>query len=96
MSNHARRYKLSAFREQRDAEAAIEIETDSGRVFTVPAPENWPDSFRSVARASGNDPEALARCILGDETFDEFLDCGGSARILDAIIADAQGATPGE
>lgn len=96
MSNHARRYKLSEFRRRADDEGAITIETDDGTEFVIPAPANWPDEFRRVARATGNDPEAIARCIIGDETYDEFVAKGGSARILDAIIVDAQGATPGE
>lgn len=94
MSNKPKRYVLAEFREERNRLASIEIETDDGQVFVIPAPELWPDTVGPAARKG--DVVAVAKLVLGDEMFDRFTRAGGSARMLDAIMLDAQGVKPGE
>lgn len=89
MSNHARRYKLTDFKQKRRDEASIVIELDDGSEVSIPPVEDWPDRLPRALDAAG-------RAILGEDEYKRFLAGGGSGRWLDAIITDAQGAKAGE
>lgn len=85
----ARRVVLSEFRDERVKDASIEIELSDGSTVTVPPPECWPDKLpRGIV--------AVAMAVLGDEQWGRYAADGGTAKMLDKIITDAQGATAGE
>lgn len=94
MSNHARRVKLSEFKERRMTEAAVIVVADDGTEFVIPPPELWPDEFGAAAASS--DLPKMAEIILGADGFADFKAKGGTAKILNAIYADAQGEEPGK
>lgn len=89
----ARRVNLAAFKELKNEEKSIVIEAGDGLEFTIPAPECWPDEL--AALAAGNDSVGMAQALLGDE-YPLFVEAGGSAALLGAIVADEFGVTPGE
>lgn len=88
------RVKLSDFRERKELEGAIDVETDDGQVFRIPPPELWPDDVLPLAQAK--DIVGMARRILGDESYDKFTAAGGSAGILNAIFVEHHGTAAGE
>lgn len=88
------RIKLSDFKERKELEGAIDVETDDGQVFRIPPPEIWPDEVSALARVQ--DVPGMARAILGDEKFEAFIAAGGTATLLNAIYADVHGADAGK
>lgn len=79
----------SEFRDRRIAEASIEVDMGDGLVITIPPEECWPHTMpRSLDKSM--------RAIIGDEQVDAYLAAGGSLRMLDAIVADVQGAPKGK
>jgi hypothetical protein len=90
----ARRVNLAAFKERKNEENSIEIEAGDGSVFVVPAPECWPDSIGDLAATGDN--VGMARALLGDDDYDLFVEAGGSAALLGAIVADEHGVSAGE
>lgn len=76
------KYKLSdVVAEVRDEHPPIEIETDDGRVFTIPPIELWPDG---VLEAEGR-PLQQARSLLGED-YDAFTAAGGSAALVMHVV----------
>lgn len=90
----ARRVNLAAFKELKNEENSIEIEAADGTVFTVPAPECWPDEIADLADKKDN--VGMARALLGEDAYTAFLAAGGSAALLGAIVAEEHGVTSGE
>lgn len=90
----ARRVNLAAFKELKNEEKSIVIEAGDGREFTIPAPECWPDAIGALAEAGDN--VGMAKALLGDDDYALFVEAGGSAAVLGAIVADEHGVTPGE
>lgn len=88
------RIKLSDFKERKDKEGRIEIEGDDGEIYVVPPADIWPDAALALYQA--NDRIGCCREIMGSEVYDKFVAAGGSASILNGIIAEVNGATPGE
>ena len=86
------RYNIRDYRESK-ASQAIEIEGDDGQVFTVPAPELWPDSVLEHAQAG--DEVGAAKALLGDD-YDAFTKAGGTLLMLADLVFADQGATVGE
>jgi hypothetical protein len=88
-----RRFVLSEWKKEREEAGAIDIEVDSGEVFTIPPAELWPDSVRLAT----NDVEYAVAILGGQERYDAFLAGGGNAAMLNAMFAEANdGASPGE
>lgn len=90
----ARRVNLAAFKEQKNEQNSIEIEAGDGLVFTIPAPECWPDEIGPLAEAGDN--IGMARALLGADDYALFVEAGGSAALLGGIIAEEHGVTAGE
>lgn len=74
-------------------EGAIDITTADGQVFTIDPPELWPDESGELAKA--NDIVAVSRALLGD-CYDAFIEAGGTATLIMAIIKDEHGLDAGE
>lgn len=89
----ARRVNLAAFKEMKNEENSIVIEAADGLEFTIPAPETWPDEIGALALA--NDNVGMGRALLGDD-YDVFVEAGGSASLLGAIVADEFGVSAPE
>lgn len=90
----ARRVNLAAFKESKNEENSIVIEAGSGAEFTIPAPECWPDEIGDLAKAGDN--VGMGKALLGDAEYEKFVELGGSAALLGAIVADEHGVTAGE
>lgn len=88
-----RRYKLSEYIERKQVEAGVEIETDDGQVFHIPAPELWSDD---VAKKAQEDNEACVRAMLGDERYDAFVAAGGSSAMVLGILNEVHDLSLGE
>lgn len=95
-----RRFRLSEIRETqaRKTGSEIEIETDDGSVFVIPAPGFWPDEATELM--GQNKEIALATALLGGaEEYARFKQAGGRsndvALAISAFAAD-QGVTEGE
>jgi hypothetical protein len=88
------RVKLSDFKERKELEGAIEIETDDGQVFRLPPPEVWPDEVEELYRK--REIVSMCRAIMGDEPYDRYVAAGGSASLLNAIFAEYHGTSAGE
>lgn len=84
--------RLADWVEAQRTEAAIDIVTDT-ETFTIDPPHLWPDA--ALARALVGDTLGVARALLGDR-YEAFVAAGGSAAMLDKIIGEQHGATPGE
>lgn len=95
-----KRFKLETIRQvQADKRGSvIEIETDDGQVFALPAPGFWPDEASALMR--DRDEVGLARVLVGGpEEYDRFKAAGGRASdvaLAIAAFADDQGVTSGE
>lgn len=79
MSKGRARFKLAELR-QRQAEQAgdvVEIETDDGTVFEVPAPGFWPDQAKE--HFSNNNDVAGVKALLGPVKYLDFRQRGGRA-----------------
>jgi len=82
-----RRYKLSEVVTRiREEKPAIEVETDDGKVYAITPPELWPDEALTL---SSTNPVAAARLVVDD--YDAFVQAGGSAALVNAIVADYAG-----
>ena len=88
------RVKLADYKERKDREGRIEIETDDGQVFTVPPPELWPDEFTKARKDM--DPETQVRQLLGDEATERYQAAGGTIMALLGIVGEELGAQAGE
>lgn len=88
--------KLSDFRERKELEGAIDIETDDGQTFRVPPPEVWPDDVQKFVKGEEKDIVGLSKAILGNDRYAAFCAAGGSAALLNAIFAEYHGADVGE
>lgn len=89
----AHRINLQDFKERKDREGRIEIETgEGGPVFTIPPPEVWSDD---VIDGTLNDVE-VARALIGEDRYPEYIEAGGTALMLAAIIAEVHGAKLGK
>lgn len=90
------RVKLSDFKERKGVEGRIDVELDDGSVFTIPAPELWPEDFyRTRAKLDDADLEQTARLIVGDAEYDRFVAGGGTAVLFHALLNEEHGATAG-
>lgn len=88
-----RRVVLADYKAKKIDEGAIDIELDDGTVIVVPPPQVWPDEVIVAARSG--DPINPARLLLGEEEYERFLAGGGSGAVLNAIIFDEIGLSPG-
>ena len=86
--------KLSDFKERKELEGAIDIETDDGKIFRVPPPEVWPDEVQELAR--DNDIIGMSKTIMGEDEYAKFCAAGGNAALVNAIFAERHGAPAGE
>lgn len=92
-----KRYKLAEVRAQY-AEAVggeeIEIEGPGGKTFTMPHPLFAPAAWKKAVDAAEDDDE-MARAMLGDEQFEEFIAAGGDPTDVNfarmAAMEDMQG-----
>jgi hypothetical protein len=89
-----RRVVLADYKAKKIDEGAIDIELDDGTIVTVPPPQVWPDDVILAARTG--DPIGPAKLLLGDKEYERFLAGGGSGSVLNAIIFDELGMSPGE
>ncbi len=91
-----KRYQIAKIlSEKREQHPDIEIEGDNGEVFRIPPPELWPDAVHEAA--SRNQLIPLATALLGGaEQYAAFRAAGGSASLLNAIVAEHTGASTGE
>lgn len=94
------RFKLSEIR-QRHAEkvggSTIEIETDDGSVFELPAPGFWDDDAKELF--SKNRDVQGVKALLGVRDYLRFVQAGGRADDVALVLrefADEQGLTVGE
>lgn len=86
-----KRVNLSAYKAEKRDKDSIEIETDDGDVFVIDPPSLWPDSVAELAK--NQDLQGIARALLGDARFDEFVAKGGSATIISKIVEEELGGT---
>lgn len=99
MSKGRARFKLAELR-QRQAEQAgdvVEIETDDGTVFEVPAPGFWPDQAKE--HFANNNDVAGVKALLGPVKYLDFRQRGGRADDVALALkefAREQGLTMGE
>lgn len=84
-------YRLTDYKD-RQRENEIIIETEGGN-FTIPPPELWTDEILEVVEKGDAIPSA--RVLLGDR-YDAFVDAGGSAALVMAIVKDAHGGSAPE
>lgn len=89
----ARRVNLAAFKELKNEENAIVIEAGELE-FTIPAPECWPDEIGALAKA--DDSIGMAKALLGEDDYALFVEAGGSAALLGAIVAAEHNVSAGE
>lgn len=87
--------KLSDFKERKELEGAIDVETDDGQVFRIPPPEVWPDEVNDITKGD-RDAVRMAQVILGADQYEKFCAAGGNAAMLHGIFAEVHGASPGE
>lgn len=93
MSNGPRKIKWSHFTEDRNREAAVEIDLeDGGAPFTIPPPEFWISEF---AAAKG-DPDKAGVAVLGDAEWKRWKKAGKTFDLLNAVYEYAQGVSTGE
>jgi hypothetical protein len=93
------RFRLAELRTKRAAEHgdSIEIETDDGQMFTVPAPGFWGDDVKEHLAA--NRDVAAVKALLGPADYLRFREAGGRAddvMLALAAYSEAQGLTVGE
>jgi len=92
-----KKVNLAEFRQRFDA-ASIEIDAGD-ETFVIPPPQLWSDELVEAAgKIDPNDGASsitFARALLGDR-YNRFVECGGSAVLLAAIIEENQGASVGE
>lgn len=84
----AKTYNLSEFRERRITEASVMVELPDGDPIAVPPPDCYPDKLPRGGRA-------LFDAIIGESEVQRFIDAGGTLRMLDKIIEDANGVDTG-
>lgn len=89
-----RRVVLADYKAKKIDEGSIDIELEDGTVVVVPPPQVWPDEVIVAARSG--DPIVSAKLLLGDAEYERFLAGGGSGSVLNAIILDELGLSPGE
>lgn len=86
----AKRYNLDDYKQKKRADA-IEIEAGDGSVFTIDPPALWHDDLLQKAAGGGTpDPIESGRLLLGDR-YDAFVAAGGSAALLNSIVAEEYG-----
>lgn len=83
-----RKFKLTEFREKIEAEGTIVVELDDGEPIRIPPPLLWPEPMPRGW-------EAQQKAILGEQ-YERWVAAGGSGKLLNAIIEEAQGASTGE
>lgn len=99
MSKARSRFKLAELR-HRQAEKSgdvLEIETDDGTVFELPAPGFWDDAVKQAF--AGNDDVAGVRALMGPARYLEFRQRGGRADDVALALkayAEDQGLSVGE
>lgn len=89
-----KRIKLTEYIERRIVDDGLVVELPDGTEVTVPPAELWPDSSFE-ALGEGKTGEAVA-LILGGDQYLRFVAAGGNWRIINGMIAEQQGVTPGE
>lgn len=84
-------FTLAAEVEKR-REDAVEIEAD-GHTFVIDPPDLWPDDMQERMRdaALADDNVGVARCLLGSEEYDVWVEKGGTANLLLDIYRKAKG-----
>ena len=65
-----------------------------GETFELPAPTGWPDEV--LQAANDDDVIGAARLVLGTDNYDRFLAAGGSALLLQDLVAKLHKAQLGE
>jgi hypothetical protein len=88
----AHKYNLGDFKEKKNREGAIEIETERG-TFVIDAPELWSDEVATAAMQG--DATLLGPALLG-AAYDEFVAAGGNAVILMSIVEEVHGENAGK
>lgn len=104
----SKRYKhapvnLSDFKDKAEREGCIPVVTDSGTFYIRPPHLLSDDEYRTFLATDDADHVAQARILLGEDKYEAFVEAGGSAMIVGAILAEAieaeqaeQGASSGE
>lgn len=85
---------LTDYKERKEAEGAIDVETDDGQTFRIPPPELWPDAVGKLVKEG--DMVGLGEALLGPDGYERFVAAGGSAVILNGIFAEVHGIDVGE
>lgn len=86
-------YDLAVFTENtRKKHPPIPINLPDGKTIHVPPAQLWSDE---AVEAGDGDPVRFAKEVLGED-YQAYHDAGGTAMILNAILADANGADTGE
>lgn len=86
-------YDLAAFTENtRKKYPPIPINLTGGKTIYVPPAQLWSDE---AIEYGDKEPVKFAQALLGDD-YQAFVDAGGSAMLLNAILADFNGADTGE
>jgi hypothetical protein len=80
-------YNLSDFKAKKAKEGAIHIELEGGETVTVPPAVLWPDEAHGFILERDIVNAGIA--ILGEPEYQRFAAAGGSASLLNAILADA-------
>ncbi|MEV0608130.1 hypothetical protein AB0I61_17365 [Polymorphospora rubra] len=95
-----RRFRLSVVREgaAKRRGSTIEIETDDGQVFSMPAPGFWDDPIAELM-GKGKEVELATALLGGPDEYARFRASGGRAQDIALTIAafsEDQGVNEGE
>lgn len=90
------RVVFADFKARKEDEGATDIEMPNGLIVHVPPADLWSDEAIKMVTSGNRDVVALARAVLGDELYDQFVDAGGTAAALNSILEERHGATVGE
>lgn len=90
MSNNARRIRLTEWKQEQLEGGEIVVELLDGTEWKFPPAVLWPDVV-DTRTAVG-----VIVAVVGQEEYERLIAGGGSARIIDHLLTEQQGATPGK
>lgn len=85
------RVVLADFKAKERDEGAIDIVGEDGETYRIDPPSLWPDAAKELA--DNKDSVGVAKLLMGDDRYQQFITAGGgSANLIAAIIQDVHGA----